>query len=211
MQFYTAQLYLCQVTVIDHNPSSQNLHYEASFQIDALRMGLSAAKMLMDFYISLPLGCDAKFNNVGWVQLGFAVTLACKLVVAASEPAIHPHTADLCGALDLSNVLKRCVLRIQALITSNVDASGDRDVFCHYEKRLKRVQWWFENRMLSASSNDYSHDRADLARGNLASTEDATHGVKVFQSTMDDLDSFIQWPGFFPDAAIDDMYIDWMA
>lgn len=211
MQFHTVEMYLCQITLFDQKPSAQNIRHESAFQIDALRLGLTAAKTLLDFYICLPLGCDVKFNNVGWVQLGFAVTLACKLVVAASEPSVHPHTIDLCQALDISNMLRRCILRIQALVTSNMDASGDRDVFFHYEKRLKRVQWWFENRTLAGPTNEFSHHSAQSADGMVSSTGDASHIVDGFQPTMDGFDNFSQWPGFFPDATIDDMYVDWMA
>lgn len=204
-------MYLCQITLFDHKPGAQALRHESSFQIEVLRMGLTAAKTLLHFYICLPLGCDAKFHNVGWVQLGFAVTLACKLVVAASEPSVHPHTADLCRALDISNTMRQCILRIQALITPAMDASGDRDVFFHYEKRLKRVQWWFESQTISRPNNDYSHHDAQLAEGINSSAGDASHCVDALQPTFNGSDNSIQWPGFFPDTAIDEMYIDWIA
>ncbi|KAL2700369.1 hypothetical protein AAEP93_008892 [Penicillium crustosum] len=211
MQFHTVEMYLCQVTLFDHKPGAQPPRHELSFQIEALRMGLSAAKTLLHFYMCLPLGDDAKFNNVGWVQLGFAVTLACKLVVAASEPSIHPHTVDLCCALDISNTIKRCIIRIQALITSDMDESGDRDVFYHYEKRLKRVQWWFESRMISGTSTDQSYHNIQLTGGTDSSAGDASHGVDALQPTLNGLDNHFQWLDFFPDTAVDEMYVDWMA
>ncbi|OQE01924.1 hypothetical protein PENSOL_c003G10580 [Penicillium solitum] len=211
MQFYTVAMYLCQVTLFDHKPGAQPPHHELSFRIEALRMGLSAAKTLLHFYMCLPLGDDAKFNNVGWVQLGFAVTLACKLVVAASEPSIHPHTVDLCCALDISNTIKQCIIRIQALITSDMDESGDRDVFFHYEKRLKRVQWWFESRIISGPSTAHSYHDAQLTEGIDSSTGDASHCVGALQPTLNGLDNHFQWLDFFPDTAVDEMYVDWMA
>ncbi|KAJ5779814.1 hypothetical protein N7457_007534 [Penicillium paradoxum] len=210
MQCYTVDLYLCQITLFDHKPSAQRPPLESSFQIDVLRTGLTATKTLLDYYISLPLGCDVKFNNAGWVQLGFAVTLACKLVSAASEPFVHAHTVDLCQALDMSNMLKRCILRIQAFITPNMDASGDRNVFFHYEKRLKSVQWWFENRALSGPNNEYSQQNAQFTEGMDSTTGDTTRDLNALNS-MGGFDNFNQWSGFFPDATIDGMYIDWMA
>ncbi|CAI7573003.1 unnamed protein product [Penicillium glandicola] len=211
MQFYTVEMYLCQITLFDHKPGAEALPHESSFQIEVLRMGLTAAKTLLDFYVHLPLGYDVKFHNVGWVQLGFAATLACKLVVAASEPSVHPHTADLSSALDISNTLKQCIVRVQALITSAMDDSGDRDVFFHYEKRLKRVQWWFESRMISGPNNEYSHQDVQLAQGINSSAEKASHCVDSLQPSLNDSANYFHWPGFFPDTAIDDMYIDWMA
>ncbi|KGO48075.1 hypothetical protein PEX1_019150 [Penicillium expansum] len=211
MQFYTVELYLCQITLFDHKPGAQPPPHELSFQIEVLRMGLAAAKTLLHFYISLPLGYDAKFHNVGWVQLAFAVTLACKLVVAASDPSIHPHTVDLCRALDISSTMRQSIIRIQALITSDMDDSGDRDIFFHYEKRLKRVQWWFESRTISGPNNAHSHDGVQLAGAIVSSTGDARHYVDALQPTSNDLDNNFQWLDFFPDTAIDEMYIDWMA
>ena len=211
MQFYTVELYLCQITLFDHKPGAQPPPHELSFQIEVLRMGLAAAKTLLHFYISLPLGYDAKFHNVGWVQLAFAVTLACKLVVAASDPSIYPHTVDLCRALDISSTMRQSIIRIQALITSDMDDSGDRDIFFHYEKRLKRVQWWFESRTISGPNNAHSHDGVQLAGAIVSSTGDASHYVDALQPTSNDLDNNFQWLDFFPDTAIDEMYIDWMA
>ncbi|OOG00510.1 hypothetical protein ASPCADRAFT_125531 [Aspergillus carbonarius ITEM 5010] len=219
MQFYTAELYLCQITLFDHKPSAQKPRVDSSFQIEALRMGLAAAKALLDHYLCLPLRSEVAFNNAVWIQIGFALTLACKLVVAGSDPAVHPHTVELCRALDISNKLSRCILRIQALVTSSMDATGDRDVFYHYEKRLKRVQWWFENRALSGPKNESFTFPAPPADGTGPPSGDAVNYVGPSQP-LDGLNDYtlipreaydIQWPGFFPDATIDDLFVDWMA
>ncbi|PYI11625.1 hypothetical protein BO78DRAFT_403035 [Aspergillus sclerotiicarbonarius CBS 121057] len=216
MQFYTAELYLCQIALFDHRPSAQEPQHDSSFQIEALRMGLAAAKSLLDFYIYLPLRSEVAFNNAMWIQIGFALTLACKLAVAASEPSVHPHTDELCRALDISNTLSRCILRIQALVTSNMDASGDRDVFYHYEKRLKRVQWWFENRALSGPKNvsqfSAPADGTDPPSGDGVNYIDSSQPLDGYDYTLIPREAYnIQWPGFFPDATIDDIFVDWMA
>ncbi|GLA17725.1 hypothetical protein AnigIFM62618_004873 [Aspergillus niger] len=218
MQYYTAELYLCQISLFDHKPSTQSPRREVPFQIEALRMGLIAAKALLDHYVCLPLRSEMAFNNAIWIQIGFALTLACKLVVAASEPSIQPHTAELCRALDISSMLSRCILRIQALVTSSLDASGDRDVFYHYEQRLKRVQWWFENRMLSKNKNNSVQPAVQPTDDMSSSTAENSH-VESSQLPLDGLNDYtmippevydMQWPGFFPDATIDEILVDWM-
>ncbi|GCB23052.1 transcriptional regulator WAR1 [Aspergillus awamori] len=218
MQYYTAELYLCQISLFDHKPSTQSPRREVPFQIEALRMGLIAAKALLDHYVCLPLRSEMAFNNAIWIQIGFALTLACKLVVAASEPSIQPHTAELCRALDISSMLSRCILRIQALVTSSLDASGDRDVFYHYEQRLKRVQWWFENRMLSKNKNNSFQPAVQPTDDMSSSTAENSH-VESSQLPLDGLNDYtmippevydMQWPGFFPDATIDEILVDWM-
>ncbi|PYH70659.1 fungal specific transcription factor domain-containing protein [Aspergillus vadensis CBS 113365] len=217
MQYYTAELYLCQISLFDNKPRTQSPRREVSFQIDALRMGLIAAQALLDYYVSLPLRSEMAFNNAVWIQIGFALTLASKLVVAASEPSIQPHTAELCRALDISSMLSRCILRIQALVTSNMDASGDRDVFYHYEQRLKRVQWWFENRMLSRQKSDSF--QPPVQASNMSSSGAENNHVESAQLPLDGFNDYtmiprevydMQWPGFFPDATIDEILVDWM-
>ncbi|PYI31468.1 hypothetical protein BP00DRAFT_370740 [Aspergillus indologenus CBS 114.80] len=211
MQYHTVELYLCQVTLFDHKPRSEHHQHDSPFQIEALRLGLTAARTLLEFYVSLPLRQEVAFNNAGWVQLGFAVTLACKLVVAAADPRIHPHTVDLTRALNLSNMLSRCIIRIQALITSQMDARGDRDVFYHYEKRLKRAQWWFESRSLSRSQPieclPAAVDPSSSANISHALPEEELSGYGTV--SREGLD--FQWPGLFPSPAFDDMFADWIA
>lgn len=173
-------------------------------------MGLAVSKTLLEHYVSLPLGHDVAFNNTIWVQLGFASTLACKLSVAAMGPSVHSHTLELCGALDISNILSRCILRVQALVTSDMDAFGDRDVFYHYEKRLKRVKWWFENRALSGSNNDPSTHGTQLQPGVDSSTMSASQHLDVSYPSMDVFDLYLQWPGLFPDASVEGHFVDWV-
>lgn len=183
-------------------------------------MGLVAAKSLLDFYVSLPLGTETAFNNAGWVQLGFGLIVACKLAVASCQPLIHPHTAGLSAALDLSNVLRRCILRMQALITSDMDESGDRDVFYHYEQRIKRLQWWFENRSLSEpgknSTEVPSHSLPVSSVASL-SAQDLTSSLEVAWPSLDEISGYgvsisnvydLQWPGLFPGVSIDDAFGD---
>ncbi|KAJ6002603.1 hypothetical protein N7451_005150 [Penicillium sp. IBT 35674x] len=208
--FHAVELCLCQIAVFDHNRNAPAVRYYSSYQIDALRMGLSASKTLLDFYIALPLRHDVAFNDVIWVQLGFAATLACKLSVAAMNPSVHPHTTELCRALGISNILSRCILRVQALVTSDMDASGDRDVFYYYERRLKRVQWCFENRALSGFNNDSSKHGAQQPGGVDSSTMAASQPLDPSHPSMDFFDIYLQWPGLFSNASVDGHFIDWI-
>ncbi|KAJ5148027.1 hypothetical protein N7526_001379, partial [Penicillium atrosanguineum] len=209
-QFHAVKLYLCQITLFDPKEYVQNPHHDSTCQIDALQMGLAESKTLLDFFINLPLRHDVAFNNAIWVQLGFAVTLASKLSVAAKDSFVQPHAVDLCQALDIRNVLGQCILRIQALITSDMDASGDRNVFYHFEKRLKRAQWWVESRALSGLNNDPLQYGSRLAEAADSSTVTASRHIDSSQPSADGSDPYLQWSGLFPDASIDDIFVDWV-
>ncbi|XHF99593.1 hypothetical protein AWENTII_003091 [Aspergillus wentii] len=144
MQYHTTELYLTQISLFDRRRDSQPTPW-SQFQLDSLCNGLLAARSLLSFYASAPLRAETGFNNAQWVQLGFGMTLASKLAVAALEPSIYHQTAEYREALDMSSVLRQVILRLQGLITPHFDARGDRDAFYHYEKRMKKVQWWYEN------------------------------------------------------------------
>ncbi len=58
---------------------------------------------------------------------------------------MDPQTrAALRQSLDLANVLRHLSLRIGALVTQQVDSHGGRDIFYHYEQRVRRMQAWYE-------------------------------------------------------------------
>ncbi|KAJ5477081.1 Transcription factor himD [Penicillium diatomitis] len=209
MQFYAMELYICQILLFDVKPDSQHPRHNSPFQVEILRMGLAAARTMLEFWTSLPLRREVIFNNTSWTQLGFAVTLACKLVVAASEPPVRPLTADLIAALNLSNTLSRCILRMQALVTAQMDAKGDRDVFYHYEKRLKQAQWWFESRALSQSEQDQSpantmDEPSSLSIPQMSSQD----GLQTYYGKLGD-DFNFQWPGFFPTRVFEEYFAGW--
>lgn len=226
MQFYTTELYLCQVSLFDYKPNTPNRKLDNAFYIEVLCVALKAAKYFLDFYVSLPLRAEMAFNNTGCVQIEFALTLACKLVITASEPFVYPHTAELCRSLDLSSLLNKCILRIQALITSHMDTSGDRDVFYHYEKRIKRVQWWFESRKLTISNNTNTNYSPSQSSGTYETPLPLNHREHYYgpPNPVDDYprstpapdallqqEGFdIQWPAFFLDAGFDQMFGDWV-
>ncbi|EPS27735.1 hypothetical protein PDE_02679 [Penicillium oxalicum 114-2] len=209
MQFHAMELFFCQVFLFDVKPTSQHPRHYSPFQVDIVRMGLTAARTMLEFYTSLPLRREVTFNNAAWIQLGFAVTLACKLVIAASEPSIRRITADLVAALNLSNTLSRCILRIQALVTSQIDAKGDRDVFYHYEKRFKRAQWWFESRVLSQLKQDETSTTPMTEPSRVgASQVPSQDGVQGYYPSFND-DFDFQWPGVFPSPVFEDLFGGW--
>ncbi|KAF7163912.1 hypothetical protein CNMCM6106_000684 [Aspergillus hiratsukae] len=146
MQFHAAELYLSQITLFDRKTPHDSMFW-SSLRIEAVSMGLTAARHLLRFYLALPLRSETVLNNAQWVQIRFGATLAATLSVAASDPSIDEQVAKLRDSLDMSLMLQQVILRVQALVTPLVDARGERDVFYHYGNRLKRLQWWYKTQM----------------------------------------------------------------
>ncbi|PKX96388.1 Zn(II)2Cys6 transcription factor [Aspergillus novofumigatus IBT 16806] len=200
MQFHTAELYLCQITLFDRKTLNDSMFW-SSLRVEALSMGLVAARQFFQFYLALPLRAETVFNNTQWVQGGFCLTLAAKLSVAASDSSIDRQVAKLRDALDVSLILQQVILRVQALVTPLVDARGDRDVFYHYENRLKRLQWWYETQMTQIPVQRQPH----ASQTAMAYNPNTTAGPSPVPAE----DLHAQWPSMLPDATIDDLFKEW--
>jgi hypothetical protein len=200
MQFHTAELYLCQITLFDRKTSNDSMYW-SSLRVEALSMGLVAARQFFQFYLGLPLRAETVFNNTQWVQGGFCVTLAAKLSVAASDSSIDRQVAKLRDSLDVSRILQQVILRVQALVTPLVDARGERDVFYHYENRLKRLQWWYETQMTQVPVQRQHHASQTAIAYNPITT--------AGPSPVPTEDLHAQWPSMLPDATIDDLFEEW--
>ncbi|RHZ46408.1 uncharacterized protein CDV56_104521 [Aspergillus thermomutatus] len=200
MQFHTAELYLTQISLFDRKTPHDSVFW-SSLRIEALSMGLVAARQLLQFYLALPLRSETVFNNTQCVQVGFCLTLAVKLSVAALDSSIDHQVGKLRDSLNMSLIFKQVILRIQALVTPLVDARGERDAFYHFENRLKHLQWWYETQMTQipvqrqhyASPKTMAHNTLSTAELSSASTEDLQ----------------AQWPSLLPDATIDDLFNEW--
>ncbi|RYP07359.1 hypothetical protein DL764_002575 [Monosporascus ibericus] len=139
MQYRTAEMYLCQTAFF-----YKAVQLDTVLHAELLCSGLAAAKSLMDFYLSLPVYADMAFNNSEWIQISFAITVASRLAIASTHRAVDHQTKALRQSLDLSNIIRHLSLRIGALVTQQVDAQGGRDIFYHYDQRVRRMQAWYE-------------------------------------------------------------------
>ncbi|RYO91734.1 hypothetical protein DL763_004884 [Monosporascus cannonballus] len=139
MQYHTAEMYLCQTALF-----YKAVQLDTVLHAELLCSGLAAAKSLMDFYLSLPVYADMAFNNSEWIQISFAITVASRLSIASTHRAVDHQIRALRQSLDLSNIIRHLSLRIGALVTQQVDAQGGRDIFYHYDQRVRRMQAWYE-------------------------------------------------------------------
>ncbi|KAF7113831.1 hypothetical protein CNMCM5793_004886 [Aspergillus hiratsukae] len=200
MQFHAAELYLSPITLFDRKTPHDSMFW-SSLRIEAVSMGLTAARHLFRFYLALPLRSETVLNNAQWVQIRFGATLAATLSVAASDPSIDEQVAKLRDSLDMSLMLQQVILRVQALVTPLVDARGERDVFYHYGNRLKRLQWWYKTQMTQipvrhqhhASPTTMAHNPIGTAGPSPVPTEDLQ----------------AHWPSFLLDSTVDDLFNEW--
>ncbi|KAB8277404.1 hypothetical protein BDV30DRAFT_234736 [Aspergillus minisclerotigenes] len=143
MQLYTTELCLYQVSLSRQSALSSRSTYSLVSETwwdEIFCSGLTAAENILNMYMELPPGGEQTFNNTQWVQMAFCILVASRQVVAASRmgkaalvPQIHawPET------------LEKLRQRLGALSTTQVDLNGDRDVFVDFEKRVSRIQGWF--------------------------------------------------------------------
>lgn len=142
MQLYSSELCLYQLSLSQKIPlSSAYSIVSETWWGEIFCSGLTAAENILNMYLGLPLGGEQAFNNTQWVQMAFCILVASRQVVAASSmgkaallPQIHtwPET------------LEKLRQRLEALSTDQVDLDGERDVFVDFEKRVSRIQGWFD-------------------------------------------------------------------
>lgn len=148
MQFHTAKLFLYQVTFFE-----RNLQHSPSLHLNILCEGLESAKSFLDLYLWLPPKSEMALTNSEWIQLSFGVTLAAKFAIISKEPNVERQTRDLRQRLNIDNVFRHLALRIGSLVGRAGEGNKQKDIFFHYEQRVRKIQKWYE-RMLRATGAD---------------------------------------------------------
>ncbi|EFQ99999.1 hypothetical protein MGYG_03007 [Nannizzia gypsea CBS 118893] len=153
MQFHTAELSLYQLSLLNKR-RQQSGSMQTTLSDDMLYAGGMAAQSILELYLSLPPRSETSFNNTEWVQIGFALIIACRLAAKApiAEPAVFRQHKE-----SLSNTLMRLKLRVSELSTDMVDMNGDRDVFSNYIDRVARLQAWLDKRLEKTDSSDINN------------------------------------------------------
>jgi hypothetical protein len=148
MQFHTAKLFLYQVAFFE-----RNLQQSPALHLNIICEGLEGAKSFLDLYLWLPPKSEMSLTNTEWIQLNFGVTLAAKFAIISKEPGVEPHTRDLRHRLNIDNVFRHLALRIGALVGRGGEGNKQKDIFFHYESRVRKIQKWYE-RMIAATGAD---------------------------------------------------------
>lgn len=111
---------------------------EAPSWIDEMTVSaIVSANSILNLYLQLSPLEEAGFNNTQWVQMGFALLVACRHTVAASKPD---------QVANFLHTLSKLQSRLETLSTSNIDNNGARDVFFDFMNRVIRVQKWLTRR-----------------------------------------------------------------
>lgn len=154
MQFHTAKLFLYQVAFFE-----RNLQNSPSLHLNILRDGLEGAKSFLDLYLWLPPKSEMALTNSEWIQLSFGTTLAAKLAIISREPNVEPQTRDLRHRLNIDNVFRHLALRIGSLVGRAGEGNKQKDIFFHYEQRVRKIEKWYD-RMIRATGTENADSQA---------------------------------------------------
>ncbi|OGM47925.1 hypothetical protein ABOM_002737 [Aspergillus bombycis] len=162
MQFYTTELYLYQLSLSQQSALSYRSVYSRVSETwwdEIFCSGLTAVDNILNTYMGLPIGGEQGFNNTQWVQMAFCILVACRQIVAASRMG---KAALLPQSRTWPETLGKLRQRLAALSTTQVDLDGDRDVFVNFEKRVSRIQGWFDRNL---ESPETTYPSTSLAAG----------------------------------------------
>jgi hypothetical protein len=155
MQFHTAKLFLYHVAFFE-----RNLQHAPGLHLNIICEGLEGAKSFLDLYLWLPPKSEMALTNTEWIQLSFGVTLAAKFAIVSKDPEVEPHTRDTRHRLNIDNVFRHLALRIGALVGRAGEGNKQKDIFFHYEQRVRKIQKWYE-RMIRATGTDNPEGQAN--------------------------------------------------
>ena len=157
MQFHTAKLFLYQVAFFE-----RNLQHTPASHLNILTEGLEGAKSFLDLYLWLPPKSEMALTNSEWIQLNFGVTLAAKFAIVSKDPSVEAHTRALRQRLNIDNVFRHLALRIGALVSPSGEGSKQKDIFYHYELRVRKIQNWYERMVQATGSGSPLAQQANL-------------------------------------------------
>ncbi|KAJ6021617.1 hypothetical protein N7540_007121 [Penicillium herquei] len=146
-QYHTLELQLCQISLLDKKSTTAQDNFLFS-RSDILCHGLASMKRFLEYYYTLPPLLETSFNIINWLEIGFLLAAACKLVIAALDPSLrhNPQVQNLRDALDMSNILQYFINRLDHVAKSCKDME-----FSHYSEWLSAAKIWFEKTFQLAS------------------------------------------------------------
>ncbi|KAJ5540603.1 hypothetical protein N7494_005679 [Penicillium frequentans] len=160
-QYQTLELQLCQISLLDNkHTSTPGDGFVLVSRIDTLCHGLAAAKRFVDFYFTLPPTIEKSYSILNWLQTGFIVAAACKLVIVSLDSSLryNVQVEELREALELPKVLQFYVQRLHEVAKTCKDGE-----FAHYQNWLLAASVWFEKTYRAASMEVSSNAGAELS------------------------------------------------
>ena len=161
--------------------------------------------------MSIPVGAERRFSFSQWLQTGFDLILACKLVMlATSDESLrhsYPQIQSLCDTLDMAGVLKSCIDR-QILQQSSLKSQSTGFDYLGW---LQWIQEWFLRHCNGFTAQRHQDTAAPP-------TISANYVAPAVQTGMENLNNgelgfseeMLSWPSYAELCAADNPFASWM-
>lgn len=199
-------------------PHLQNGHLSLDlslYQVEFLNRGLTEAKEFFNYFFTIAPNAYRLISHTQWLQTGFNLVLGCKLAVTGAKYAPRsPHVGALCLALNMPQVLRGVLERIQCLSKDRVTIGGKQHSNCFYEVWLWHILEWFEEKYHLVQSEDTTQTHTGLPDGSLgsstladgSSSQDAPMIDEDYGATQGaQIDDTGSWPDLLWDISTDDI------
>jgi hypothetical protein len=239
-QLHTLQLFLCQACLFEKHetatffpgsrhymdaglpPHLQSGHQPldlSPFQVEFLNRGMTEAKKFFDYLLRFAPDTYRLISHTQWLQTGFNLVLGCKLAVTGAKYAPRsPHVLALCSALNMPQVLRAVLKRIQWLSKERLTTDGKQHSKYFYEAWLWHILEWFEQKYHLVPLEDTTQVPTGLSDSRLSSSVyngpsaqnvpptgedyDATQGAQADDTGL--------WPDFLWNISTDDILNGYM-
>lgn len=174
---------------------------------------MTEAKKFFDYVFTFAPDTFRLISHTQWLQTGFNLVLGCKLAVTGAKYAPRsPHVRDLCSALNMPDVLRAALQRIQWLSKDRVTVDGKQHSKYFYEAWLCHILVWFEQKYhLVPSEYTTQIPTGPSTLANSATSQDVPLTGENYGATqVAQVEDTALWPDFLWNISTDDILNGYM-
>jgi hypothetical protein len=178
---------------------------------------MTEAKKFFDYLLTFALDTYGLISHTQWLQTGFSLVLGCKLAITGAKYAPRsPHVRALCSALNMPQILRAVLQRIQWLSKNRQHADGIQQTKYFYEAWLWHILEWFEQKYHLVPSEDTVQVPTGLPDGGFGlptlPNSTTSHDVPLMGENYSaaEVENTALWPDFLWNISTDDILNGYM-
>ncbi len=117
------------------DPGRQLVHW--------LSDGISAAKAVIDVFLSMSPREEFVMTNMGWIMCACGLSIATRLDILATDPRISASTGHLRRLLSVRHTLKQVILRLESVASSHDQDYADEIPMSQLLRRAEGIEAWY--------------------------------------------------------------------
>lgn len=119
---------------------------------DSFSESVSISKSLMNIFLAMPPGQERVLSNLGWIIFSCGLSFSVRFDVLMADPRTSHLTKHFRRCLDIRHTLRQVILRLESVVSPELDNNDDRDAFYHFLRRARATEAWHLRQLGSAAN-----------------------------------------------------------